>query len=553
MRINRRRLVAVGLLVLLPAAVAFPWASVYPAEPTHQYIIDTVWNRLQADPAFAANLFPSIYGIKDHEGVELGLEGELTGKGADAPGMSTYSEHYYNPRTNEGSAPTSVARYYSVLIRDNLLNPKSTAEAGPKAAAYSAHFLADIFVPYHVNGASRAQAENIWIDQHAGNFLTPDVISRVGVTAMHPVAPLITLPETITGSQALSYLTPIKGDNRNFYTELSRFLILTQPSEFDWFDPWYYNGDTEIGGMYYKQSSHILWEGRPTGQVSASAFHQQVGQGLTGYDPKWRNATPIFDSPWVSQSEQARQFAIVKATETRALQATYFNNPTLALSNTIRAVYTLWRASISGLRPEMEFQPDGNGYRVTGKVTNAASAPASSLRARLTPTNCTVVGDKEKSLGSSLAAGKTQTVSASWQIQPMADKACQLRLEVTAAYAIPDLQYAKVESTFSPKQVEPVSQPKPPEGRVPGATFWVPAPPCSTPKCPAYQAVPTPAIPPGAKFHGRWTCNRGGFCTCTIAPFKWEHGTCWATGPSRDPGCEYDGKDCGSMNAPHLQ
>jgi hypothetical protein len=30
---------------------------------------------------------------------------------------------------------------------------KSTAEGGPKAAAYSAHFLADVTVPYHVNGA----------------------------------------------------------------------------------------------------------------------------------------------------------------------------------------------------------------------------------------------------------------------------------------------------------------------------------------------------------------------------------------------------------------
>jgi hypothetical protein len=547
MNLNKQRLVAVALLVLLPAAAAFPWASVYPAEPTHQYIVDTVWKRLQADPAFEAKLFPNIYEIKDNEGMEFGLVGEQTGKGADAPGMSTYSEHYYNPVTNEGKAPASVARYYSVLIRDNLLpfNSKS-AEAGPKAAAYSAHFLADICVPYHVNGTSRANAEQIWLDQW--------VIGQ----SWH--AGTITLPETITGSPVLAYLTPIKGGNQNFFTELSRFLIMTKLPEYDWFDPWYYNGDVAIGGVYYEQSSHILWEGRPTGEVSASAFHEQAGQGLDGYDPHWKNATPTFDNPWVSQSEQARQFTIFKATETRNLQGTLFDNPALALRNTIRAVYTLWRGSISGLRPEIEYQPDGAGsraYRVTGKATNAASAAASGLRARLTATGCTVVPDKAldkdkaKPLGSSdssLAAGNA--VSVSWQVQPITDKECKLKLEVVGAYSIPDLQYAQVESTFVPENVEPVSQPKAPVKTVTGApaTFWVPG--CPQPDCPLYVNVPTPDIPPGATYHGKWSCNRGGYCSCVIPPMKWEHGTCWANGPSRDNGCEYDGQACGSMNGP---
>jgi len=473
MRINWQRLVVVTLLALLPAAVAFPWASVYPAEPTHQYIIDTVWNRLQADPAFAANQFPNIYAIKDHEGVEFGLQGELTGKGADAHGMSTYSEHYYNPEIKEvkkgdaGRAPTSVERYYSVLIRDNLLNFNSkSAEAGPKGAAYSAHFLADVCVPYHVNGTTRANAEKIWKDQHAGNYITPDVINRVGVTAMHPLVPLITLPETITGSQVLSYLTPIKGEDRNFYPELSRFLVLTEPKEFDWFDPWYYNGDTNIGGLYYVQSSHIFWEGRPTGELSASAFHQRTGQGLPGYDTDWKNATPTFEkSPWGSQSEQARQFAIAKATETRNRQSEFFQDPTLALGRTIRAVYTLWRGSISGLRPVIEFQPDGatTAYRVTGKVSNEASAAATGVRGQLSATDCTVTDAKEKLMGASLAAGKKQEVSAVWRVQPKADTTCKLRLEVVGAYSIPDLQYALVERTFVPEHVEPVSKPKPPE------------------------------------------------------------------------------------------
>jgi hypothetical protein len=557
MRINWQRLVAVALLVLLPAAVAFPWGSISPLAETHQYIVDTALNRLMNDPAFGPTLFPVFSAVKSNEGIGMNLEGP----GADGNGKSDYSKHYYNPRTNEGGAPDAVKDYFSKLIQANLLRSNTDDAAGSKEAAYSAHFLADIGDPYHVNGASIKTASKIWVDQRA--YETMKVNLSADITGL----PVLNYSPTDDSSEAPT----------DFYTVLSRFIILT---DYDWFDPWYYNGDPDVDSLMTKFSSHILWEARPTGTVSMSTFHESAGQGRDGYDPHWKNAAPNFKvPPWDSQAEQARQFTIFQATQTRNLQGRYFDDATLALGNTIRAVYTLWRASFSGLRLRIVDQPDGTTaayYRVTGQVINVASAAASDLHARLTTTDCTLPDkDNDKELGNSLpavpeseevrypaqvealglAAEKKWLVSASWRVQPETGKTCKLRLEVTALYSIPDLQYAKVEKTltFSPKQVAPVSQPKPPEGRVPGATFWVPAPPCSTPKCPAYQAVPTPAIPPGAKFHGRWTCNRGGFCTCAIAPFKWEHGTCWATGPSRDAGCEYDGKDCGSMNAPHLQ
>ena len=540
MRIKWQRLVAVALLALLPTA-ALPWGSLYPAE-THQYIIATAFDRLKADPAFAPTLFPAFSAIKNHEGVQW-TYGDyylpaMSGVGADGHGMSTYAEHYYNPQTNEGEAPSSVARYYSALIRNNLLGMKSTAEGGPKAAAYSAHFLADVTVPYHVNGASRATAEKIWVEQQAYRTQT------------------VTLPQSITGLSVLSYKTPIKGLSHNFYTELSRFIILTDPPELDWFDPWYYNGNTEA--LMEKESSHILWEAFPTGEA-ASAFHARAGQGLDGYDPHWKNATPTFDNPWVGQAEQARQFAIFQATKTRELQAEYVENPTPALRGAIRAVYTLWRASFSGLRPTIEFQPEAGAatYRVTGKVTNAASAPASGLRARLTATNCTVVGDKEKSLGPSLAAGKTQTVSASWQVQPTADKACQLKLEVIATYAIPDLQYSLVERAFAPQHVtQEVSEPKPPEQpsqppqlEYSGARFFLPACPDTDKKQCAATERKSPAIPPGATVHGWWSCRQmhAGdtelWCICIPDSMKFEAADC---GPRfNPPGCKYDGQKCG--------
>jgi len=529
MRINWQRLVAVVLLTLLPTA-ALPWGSLYPAE-THQYIIATAFERLKADPAFMPTLFPAFSAIKGHEGVQWTYGNyylpTMTGVGADGHGMSTYAEHYYNPQTNEGEAPNSVAQYYSVLIRDNLLQTKSTAEAGPKAAAYSAHFLADVTVPYHVNGASRTTAEKIWVDQDA--FRTETV----------------TLPQSITGLSALSYKSPIKGLSHNFYTELSRFIILTDPPELNWFDPWYYNGNADF--LMEKESSHILWEAFPNGEA-ASTFHARAGQGLDGYDPHWKNATPTFDNPWISQSEQARQFTIFQATKTREQQAGYFENPTLALRGVIRAVYTLWRPSFSGLRPVIEFQADGaNGYRVTGKVTNAASAPASGLRARLTPSNCTVAGEKEKSLGSSLAAGKTQTESASWQVQPMAGKACQVKLEVIATYAIPDLQYAQVERAFTPQHVEQkVSEPKPPEPpqqpelKYPGARFFLPTCPDTDKKECAATERKSPAIPPGATVHGWWSCRGMWSGSDVLGCMAADYGPRF-----NPPGCKYDGMACG--------
>jgi hypothetical protein len=409
---------------------------------------------------------------------------------------------------------------------------------------------------------SRDTAEKIWVNQ------------RVYETQQ------ITLPESVTGSMILSYLAPYQGggQDRNFYPELNRFITLTDPPEFDWFDPWYYNGTSKTYSEYFHSqsidnpalitnvSSHILWEGRPSGQLTASAFHQQAGQGMDGYDPHWKNATPTFENPWVGQSEQARLFTIFKATETRDRQEVYFNTPVLPLRDAIRAVYTLWRASFSGLRPVIEFQPEAGAttYRVTGKVTNAASGAASNLRAQLTTDGCTLPGnDKEKELGNVLA--KRAELKVSWRVQPKVDTLCKLRLEVVGAYAIPDLQYARVERLLMPQHVaQEVSKPKPPEPpsqpsqptnvEDSGATFFLPT--CHDPekeKCKSIE-VKGPGIPPGATVHGRWSCGRlwSGSnqlaCSCLPDSVTWGPVDCGPrfNGPSfNPPACKYDGLPCG--------
>jgi len=416
------------ITVFLPATV-FPWGSLFPGE-THQFVIDAAYTRLKADPAYAVNIFPTQSAIKGHEGVQWTANG-LFGVGPDGAGMSTYSEHYYNPITGDGNGPNAAARYFSTLIRCNITG-KANSEAGAKSAAYSAHFLADMFVPYHTVGASRKRAEKIWVEQNTAHSGT------------------INLGTSITGSSKLSYLTPFKGGNNNFHTELSRFITLTDPPEVDWFDPWYFNGNTDT--MMIKTSSHVAWEAIAN-RTPIITFQKRAGQGLSGYDPQWKNSpiTGFKQNAWDSQSGQVRLLAIQSATETRGKLEAYFEDPTPALKKTIQSVYTIWRASFSGLRPTIEYQPDGpNNYKVVGKIENYAGAPVSSVRTLLTATDCKVSGQGEVALSGSISP-KGKTATPPWRVETT-DKQCRLNLQVIGSYPIPDLQYAAVERTFIPEQ-----------------------------------------------------------------------------------------------------
>ena len=392
----------VFLVIVFIPAVAFPWGSLFPGE-THQYIIDAAYTRLKADPAYDVNLFPTQSAIKGHEGVQWTANG-LFGVGPDGAGMSTYSEHYYNPITGEGNGPNAAARYFVTLIRNNVAG-KANSEAGAKSAAYSAHFLADMFVPYHTVGALRKRAEKIWVEQNTA----------------HPGT--INLGTSIIGSLKLSYLTPFKGGNNNFHTELSRFITLTDPPEVDWFDPWYFNGNTDT--MMIKTSSHVAWEAIANGTPIVD-FQKRAGLGLAGYDPQWKNPaiTGFQQNVWDNQSQQVRILAIISATETRSRLEAYFEDPTPALANAIQSVYTIWRASFSGLRPAIEYQPDGqNRYKVTGTIDNYAGAPVSSVRVLLTATGCTVEGQGEIAQSGNInSKGKASTLP--WRVNT-ADKLCR--------------------------------------------------------------------------------------------------------------------------------
>ena len=436
MRIKFTCFISFVFLTFFLPCPAFPWGSLYPGE-THQYIISTAYNCLKADPAFSANLFPTFSVIKEHEGVKWTADG-LFGVGPDGKGMSAYSDHYYNPITQEGNGPNAAAKYYSYLTRENVAH-KVTTEASGKAAAWSAHYLADMFVPYHVIGTTRRNAERIWKEQ----------------SSKHPGT--INLGYSVIGSYKLSYATPIKGGDRNFNTELSRFITKTNSAEADWFDAWYYNGNSDA--MMINTSSHVAWEAAPNYSMLSPGtiigeYHRRAGQGLPGFSPQWQNATPAFKTPWDAQAEQVRKIAILSATETRKQLENYFDDPAPALAKTIQTVYSMWRSSFSGLRPTIEFQPDGpNSYKVTGTISNSAGAAVKTVQARLTAQDCTVSGETVKTIKNPIPAGGNTTTSV-WNIKTV-DKLCRLNLEVIGSYPIPDLQYALVERTFFPAPAPP--------------------------------------------------------------------------------------------------
>lgn len=447
---------ALVLLFILKPTLSCTWGSLSPAQ-THQYIISTAYARLAADPAFARDVFPALKGIAAYEGVEWTVEG-LVGVGPDAKGMSPYSDHYYNPVTKDGNGPNAAAEQFTALARQNVAGTIATG----KAAAWSAHFLADMFVPFHVTGVPRGQAAKIWADQ----------------TARHPGE--INLGHSVIGSYALSYATPFKGGSRNFHTELSRFITKTTPAEADWFDAWYYNGNTDA--MMVKSSSHVAWEAAPRHSMSGpgimmSEFHRRAGSGSPGYVPGWRNAAPAFTTPWDNQAGRVRELAVSAATQTRKQLDAYVDDPTPALSEAVRTVTSMWRSSFSGLRPAIEYAADGpNRYRVTANIGNRASAAVSSVQARLSTRGCSVSGEAVQTVNGSIAAGGGMSTRG-WSVAT-ADTPCRLTLEVIGTYPIPDLQYASVTRTLQP----PPARPSKPDAGAPPPAAAPPRTPSPTAK-----------------------------------------------------------------------
>lgn len=417
---NLVKSVVILALLIIPVSSVFSW-GVLPPSTTHQFILQEAYNLLKADPAFNAAKFPSLEEIMNHEGVSwvnVNFTGEGTtgmdasmieGPGPDSKGNSPFSWHYYNPDIvvdgvrGQGNGPDAVKKFYLYLAEGML---KGHKEVLPKSAAWSAHFLADMHCPYHVNGINRETAKKILQEQEK---LHEDEVY---------------FDDKLKGSVKLAYSAPVKYWSNNFNTEIKRFM----KTDYDWFDPWYYNGNTEK--MMSNMSSHIVWEGL----VRPGTYN------LKGYVPGWENGKVSLDNPVDEPAGQMAKLAVNAAQLTRSRLEYFFNNPKPMINQAIRSVYTMWRSSLSAMEIKLESKNDKDGLVVKGKVTNRGKAAFTKVEARLTPVNCEIIDNKNTQVLGTLPAGGIVTTN-EWKIKTT-DKPCELKLEAAGSTTMPDLQYA---------------------------------------------------------------------------------------------------------------
>jgi hypothetical protein len=460
---------------------------------THVRLMATAYEYLANDPAWKdrQDLFPDIEGIKDWDRVYVydvnsamfhGGEWRWPGKnkgGPDAAGKTNDSEHYYNPVTGKGGAPAAVNKYYTNLIEQmhgsqDAKKDTISIEQLNKAAAWSAHYLADMHVPYHVVGVPAVPWYQLSEEQAGPAYLwDPDKLELDS--------------EGKVVDSSITQPADTWGQGGDFSAATSYFKLSVLPKDtvmHDWFDPWYNNG-AKLGlspNAVIAVSSHAKWETRANKQLIDRAALVKPLSYLTG-PTGWKNVTPSFGMPQQNMDNQAAQaeaFTIAAAKETRVKLASYLKSPSSAANKAIERIATLWRSSLTALRPSMEAKPDAGNpklLKVTATIKSVEpNDPATRVKAKLTVEGGTITGKEIHDTDEPVKAisgkpvpvspgqpvpvtpGKTVTVTpekpwvTEWQVDSADPDGCKFKLEVICEYQkTPDLQYAIYE------QVKPLS------------------------------------------------------------------------------------------------
>jgi len=450
-QVRRAVTLAVAATLMAGASGATPqkaqaWGAIAPAA-THAWIDEQAWSVLTADPAFDASLFPTKAQVLAKEGVNWSGTPDawfdfMVGAGPDSAGNSPFSWHYYNPRltgTDKGGGPAASAGQYAALVAGQAAG---NVDDAAKGAAWGAHFMSDMYVPYHIVGMPLKEVQRLYKDQ-GGSYWSWN----------------ITLPPEAFGPIEMCYGCGLKDwswlGSQNFKTEVYRYLSIagtgddvpvppptpdaggsavpapaSGKTDLDWFDPWYYNGTwpTTI-----KTSSHIAWEGLVSHDAGT----------VSGYDARWVNAKPNLDSPYAGSQAQVEALAIAAATETSSDLAGRLTDTTTGLNHAIKSSATIWRASFSALRPSFRVEPaEGDGaYKVTAVIDNKAAEEAAGVQVRLRGTNCSVEGPDTQTISGTVKHDE----SLSWTVKAPKPAECSLTEEVIGTFsnATPDLGYAR--------------------------------------------------------------------------------------------------------------
>jgi hypothetical protein len=415
-----RRLMAIAAcgLALVPPSQAMAWASTTTAHNlnTHGCLDRMAYAFLEKDPAFAGSHFPTLAAIEAHEGADI----MQSGPGPDAKGSSAYSYHWYNPRTGEGFAPLGVAKNFLPLAYGQ--------QGREKGAAWSAHFLADAHVPYHLNG----------------EYVT-DLRTQVASGAHRVI-----LEETVTGDRAVfgrptaSLAAGLAPHSEDFTVEAERFLAVADVDDhMDWFDPWFWNGVTDTAP--YLTSNHVLWEGQAP----------ECPATVTQYSTYWTgNPQTQLGDPTAEINKALVVFVRRMAKDVADHAAARVSMPGVGEALAAESIATLWRASFSALRTNalVTYDPatlsDPNVTPVAdlqGKLGNLARETAGQVqvRVRVVSGSCRLLTAKTPEV-QTLASLPTSTINfGHWKVQVPRPGQCRLSVEAVGRYYnTPDLQLA---------------------------------------------------------------------------------------------------------------
>ena len=357
-------------MMLLCCSSAYAWGSLTTAySNTHGCIDRAAYAVLQGRPGFDAGTFPKQEEVLANEGVSINWSTfGLQGPGPDADGATAYSDHYYNPMLpDQGGAPNAARKWFLKL---------AFHQEPAKAAAWAAHFVADMTVPYHVNGMTRAALMAVYNGTESSFTPDPRVagkrewLSNPVTTKREPVLRQIyggNWPEIVKESaEAATGVHP-----NEWKVEADRYLAKSNGiATLDWFDPWYWNGP-DRGALRYGGSSHLVYEFAVSNCPMVPPRYDELWPGNPV--PTWGNSLQVADTV----AEYAKRVALWTYDHTDH----YIADPDAAVINGASAVLTLWRASFSGLRVSMTQEPDPSPRKpgdppvviVHGKLENASA------------------------------------------------------------------------------------------------------------------------------------------------------------------------------------
>ncbi|MCK5231167.1 MAG: hypothetical protein KAR13_12920 [Desulfobulbaceae bacterium] len=317
-----------------------------------------------------------------------------------------------------------------------------------KGAAWAAHFLADMSVPYHVVGMTRDDA----YDFHANQKKYLD--------------PKITGPLYLYDNNAKGLLPPRGwGGNGNFWDATVNYSYNHSGGMADWYDPWYSNGYGLRESNESALSSHVLWESRANKIFEKHPhFHPGIFPNGDGrYNPAWKNAIPSYEltDEIRTQAKQSALFTHAVALYTRQKISQIHRNPGLGIDHAIRNVATLWRSTFTGLRPTLGYyenvSDDPNEYIMECCIRNAADAGVSNVNVMLLMYHNTKLVYTQKLTGGNIAGGGNCVVQFKVRVAP--DTKYGIVMAVAGQYDIPDLQYATADGTFRSNPVRTIDPP----------------------------------------------------------------------------------------------